>query len=98
MKAPTQNVEIQGIVFGIPTGPMTPPTAEAERIMAAQQNKENWKLPTGNYYTYDKTLADALAYCYDWYCGGAEIEVVEINQYGTLYRVASQGYYHYIGT
>ena len=37
-------------------------------------------------------LANELAYCYDWYLGGHELEVVGTKR-GALYEVSSKGYY-----
>jgi hypothetical protein len=97
MKAQTKTVEIQGIEIAIPVGSMDKPSAESERIMKVSQNPANWKLPLSPYHTYDKSLADDLCYCYNWYFGGHEIEAVQYDKFGTLYRVSSKGYYHYVG-
>ena len=96
-KAATVVKTIEGIEIAIPVGSMDPPSAESVRIMNASVDPANWKNPVSPYHTYDKSLADDLAYCYDWYFGGHELDVVEHNKYGTLYRVASNGYYHYVG-
>ena len=73
------------------------PTDESKRIMRETEGPAGWKYATKPYYTFDKTLADSICYCYDWHLGGHELSVVEVNQYGTLYRVTSKGYYHYVG-
>ena len=97
MKAPTTTVEHEGITFHIPTGLLTPPSAEAERIMKAHHDPRGWKYATKPYHTYDKVLADAVAYGYDFYCGGHELTAVRWDEFGTLYRVTTKGYYHYVG-
>jgi hypothetical protein len=96
-KVQTTVVEIEGVKIAIPVGSMDKPSAEAERIMQVQQNQDNWKLPTTPYYTMDKSIADDLAHCYDWYCGGHEMRVAEVNRYGTIYEVTTKGYYFYVG-
>ena len=97
MKAPTEVVEIEGIQIAIPVGPIVQPTAEAERISQAHQDPRGWKYPQKPYFTYDKSIADDLCQCYDFYLGGHEIQIVRYDQCGTLYCVGSHGYYHYIG-
>lgn len=97
MKVETQVVEIHGIQIAIPVGPIHEPTEESKRIMGERQDLRNWKLPVKPYYTFDKKLADDVAACLDFYCGGHEMDIVEYNRYGTVYRVQSRGYYHYVG-
>ena len=96
MKAATKTVEIQGIKLEIPVGSMDKPSAESETIRKASQNPSNWKLAVTPYHTYDKGLAEDLAYCYDWYFGGHEAETIQTSR-GTLYGISSKGYYHYVG-
>lgn len=103
MNYTTKTLKVSGeeITVKIPVGSMDPPSEASVRIMKASQNPVNWKLPTSPFHTYDKSEAEDLAYCYDWYFGGHELTVVcpEARRPGgrTLYRVTSKGYYHYVG-
>lgn len=97
-KAPTVAQVIDGIEIQVPTGSLNPPCDRIQWIAEASYDPANWKLPTRPYYTYDKSIAEDLAYCYDWFLGGHELEIAEYTKYGALYRVSSKGYYHYVGS
>lgn len=96
-KMATKRIEHEGIVFEFPAEMGKPPSEEAERIVKSIQNPENWKYATACYYTYDKDLAESVAYCLDWYMGGHEMKIEQADRYGTLYAVSSRGYYAYVG-
>lgn len=73
-----------------------PPTARAEAVMNEHVNPENWKGAVRPFATFDKSLADEVARCYDWYMSGHEMTWEQIHQ-GKVYVVKSKGYYHYCG-
>jgi len=84
------------IEFLVPAEMGSPPTARAEAVMNEHTNKENWKGAVRPFATLDKSLADEVARCYDWYMNGHELTWERIPQ-GTVYIVSSKGYYYYCG-
>ncbi|MDE2095721.1 MAG: hypothetical protein KGL39_00560 [Patescibacteria group bacterium] len=95
--ARTKQVKIDGIKVNIPVGSLDKPSDETQRITKDCEDPRGWKYPQKPYYTYDLSLVRDLCYCYDFYLGGHEVQVIRWDEFGTLYRVTSKGYYHYIG-
>ena len=96
-KSATKTIEVQGIEIAIPVGSMDRPNEFGERIVKSIQNPTNWKLPTGDFLTFDRSEAEDVAYCLDWYMGGHETIETNYPDGATSFRVKSLGYYHYIG-
>ena len=70
------------------------PTDRAKEIVKAMENPENWKLPLEPFSTEDAELASEVEYAVNFYHGGSE--VVNFLD-GLVKRIASKGYYHYVG-
>lgn len=96
MKARTRQIEVGGIKMNVPVGSLDKPTEDSERRFGASQDPENWKNPVSCYHTFNRSDAEDLAYCLDFYCGGHELTEVTTEK-GLLYGVSSKGYYHYVG-
>ena len=70
-------------------------------------NPQNWKLPTEEFVTSDREVAEEMRDAIVYFVGGAEVVTEQVltrlhptalvSVWMQYYRVSSKGYYHYIG-